>query len=150
MIGGTPATAIPNPLIMPTNGAGAEQQRHGPKQRLVLTVREQGNEYRGAVQHPRHRKVDSAADNDEGLAKRDDTDKRGKHAQASKVSASQESRRDQTGKQEKSDGSEIGDENAAMPGEVIHHKRFRRADFSAIELASTATSKMMPDAMGCQ
>ena len=115
-----------------------------------MTLCEQSYKYRGAVQGPRHGNIDAAADDYECLAEADDPNKSGKHGHAPQMSAGEESWRDEAGKQQKDESGQVGDENSAMLAKEVHVRRLPLVDFSASELVSTATSRMAPEAIGCQ
>ena len=84
------------------------------------------------------------------LAERDDADEGGEHRHRAEVRAGEEAGREQAGQKQKHDHAEIGEQDGAMAGEEGAHWRLRRADFSASELASTATSRITPETIGCQ
>ena len=150
MIGGTPNTATPRPLIIPIKAPAVEQQRDHPYERRVLTAGKKRHEDGSAVQHPRQGKIDAAADDDEGLPDRDDSDECRKDSDRSEMSGREEAGREQAGEEEQRHHAEIGEQDGAVADEHGLHASPRRADLSAIELARTATSRIAPEAIGCQ
>ena len=150
MIGGTPKSATPAPLIAPTAAPAVRMtgmaQMSGWSWPPAISVIRMAAQFK----HPGHRQVDAAADDDEGLAEGDDADEGGKHRHRAKVRSGEEARRHQAGQKEKHDHAEIGEQDGAMASEEGAHARLRRADFSASELASTATSRITPETIGCQ
>ena len=86
MIGGTPKSATPMPLISADRGAAGEDAAARPRA-AAGSGRRQSSVIRIAarVQHPGHRQVDAAADDDEGLAERDDADEGRQHDDRAQV-----------------------------------------------------------------
>ena len=67
----------------------------------------------------------------------------------------EETRRDEARQEEKHEHAEIGEQDGAVTGEershaATAHATLLRAERSASELASTATSRITPETIGCQ
>ena len=103
MIGGTPKSVIASPFTMPISAPAARRSGIAQRSGAVLAAGEQRHEDGGAVQHPRHGQVDAAADDDKGLAQRDDADEGGEDGDGSQMARRQEARREQAGQEEKRD-----------------------------------------------
>ena len=67
-----------------------------------------------------------------------------------RLEAGEEARREERGDEEEQDHAGPGEEDQPVAGEEAAHAACRRADFSASELASTATSRITPETTGCQ
>jgi hypothetical protein len=124
--------------------------KHDPDQWQILAAAQQRHDDRRRVEHPGHRQVDAAADDDEGLAERDDADEGRQHNSRAHVGDRQETRREQRRDQKQHDHAGIGKHDQPVAGEEGVHWTRPLAAFSARELASTESSRMTPDATGCQ
>ena len=150
MIGGTPNQATPAPLTKPTIAppasisgitqiSGASWPPQSSVIRMAAEFSTQGTDR--SMPPPMMTKVWPSATMPTKAAST--TVER-------RFDAGQEARRKQRGHQEQHDHAGIGEQDQAVAGDECVHDARALAAFSATELASTASSRMTPEATGCQ
>ena len=150
MIGGTPKIATPMPLTRPiaappasTSGATQSSGRSRPAQssviRMAAAFSTQGIDR--SMPPPMITKVWPSATMPTKAAST---------SVERRLEADRNPGENSGGDEEQQEHRGVGEQDQPVAGEEAGHRACLRADFSASELASTATSRITPETTGCQ